>query len=63
MGGANQSLGQTAEDALLPALLPWAAAARTGRSLNAVYARRRALGRPDGRASDGPRWRVGRATP
>jgi hypothetical protein len=50
-----------AEDALVRKLLPRAAAARTGRSLKAVYERRRALALPDGRANNGPRWRAGRA--
>jgi hypothetical protein len=41
------------EDTLVRALLPPAAAARTGRSIKAVYARRRALGLPDGRVNSG----------
>jgi hypothetical protein len=50
------------EDDLVRALLPWAAAAGTGRGLSAVYSRRHELGLPDGRAKNG-RWRRGRATP
>jgi hypothetical protein len=41
------------EDALVRTLRPVEAAAKTGRTLAAVYARRAVLGVPDGRADRG----------
>jgi hypothetical protein len=48
------------EDDLVRTLRPKEAAARTGRSLSAVYSRRLELGLPDGRATNGRRPGVGK---
>jgi hypothetical protein len=50
------------EDDLVRTLRPREAAARTGRSLSAVYSRRLELGLPDGRVNNGRRP-GGRAVP